>query len=427
MSARTGLWPRVRGVLRWWPEYLVLVLLCMAVQIPVGVVALDREHENPFDEQSASVVWDFSALNAGPPPEDGWPFEAYSTTSELDSPTQIMIKRTWWMWRIRAVHEGPDPHRQMHQTRWGWPLTALWSGGAYSSRPEFPAGSTGASHFADHIVARVAWFGLLHNSMLFGAFLLTLIFSTSVVVQRMRFKEAPKPARRGWLADSFEARHRRGVLGAIGIGLMASVVSSAVAANSLNHVIHFVAAPGFNAPGWLTPLDVRLPSTRWGWPPDPQWNLPDRPESDFVFAIPDGPGFQHFSSVTRASREYLCRAKFYGWPLTSLADGSWTIEPATDRPQLGELRPRSAVERVDLPLRVHWPGFILNPLLAVIVLWPLVFGVPRLWVWWVVRRRWLSGHCVTCNYDCVGLERCPECGRVVGAIGMSPTREGAGI
>ncbi len=413
-------------LLRWWPEYLVLVLLCMAVQIPVGAIALDREFDSPLDERSSSVDWDGSTPNAVPPPEDGWPFEAYPTTGQQHPPTQIRINRTWWMSSISAIHAGEDLHRSMRQTRWGWPLMALWSGGAYSSKPEFLSRVAGAQHFADNVVARVVWHGLVLNSMLFGTILLATVLLTSIAARRMSVKYLPELARKPWMADAMEAPRGRLLLGAIGIGLIASVASSAVAANSLNHANHYLAPAGFNAPAWLTPIDGRLPSTRWAWSPDPHWNVPDRPARSSVVVLPAGAGFTQLSSAERASKEYICLGRFYGWPLTSLADGSWTIEPAAERSVLGELRPLSFGNTVYLPLRVHWPGFILNPILAVIVLWPLVFGLPRLWAWWVVRRRRLSGHCVVCNYDCVGLERCPECGRVVEAIGASPTRERAG-
>jgi hypothetical protein len=408
MPERPRLWGRVGSVLRWWPEYLVLVLLCMAVQIPVGVLALNT----PLEGKPADLKWSRNASDAGPPPFAGWPFSPAHFTSPWPDPTEIRISRGGWQQRTEASQKDGQMKRESYMVEWGWPMAAVWHGTSnVQLSPSAPRIGLRSSPFI--IFARVSWSGLTANSMMLALPLVMLV----VIVHGRAGSRSPRRhlgARRIYLAMG----------SVVGLGLLASVASSALAAESMNS-IHRDLTSGFAAKPWLTPVDGAMRSRNWPFEPDPSWSLPLSPPTTTVLPINAGAGFLHVGRAQRPEGEYIGMGFFYGWPLASFVTGTWNLMPA---PNPDGTPGQQGVQQLrQVPLHINWSGFILSPLLAVLVLWPLVFGLPRLAVWWVVRHRRQKDQCVTCRYDCYGLERCPECRRVVEASGASPTRERGGI
>ncbi|MEO1130453.1 MAG: hypothetical protein AAFX05_12210 [Planctomycetota bacterium] len=104
----------------------------------------------------------------------------------------------------------------------------------------------------------------------------------------------------------------------------------------------------------------------------------------------------------------------FGWPLRSMSftDHAWQsggFSPTYEFEQAWSLEIPRGLHPVDpnnrIPLRVLWPGMIVNS-----VLFALMFASPL-----IVRRelRRRRGGCGSCGYDVAGVARCPECGRDV--------------
>ncbi len=401
MPERPGPWARVRSALRWWPEYLVLVLLCMAVQIPVGVLALDT----PLEGKPAQVEWSLYATDAGPPPFEGWPFSPEHFTSPWPDPAEIRISREGWQRRTEASQDDGDTKRAMYIVEWGWPMAAVWRGSSQVRLSEFtPRLGLLSSPFI--IFARVSWTGLIANSMMLGLPLVVLVAMAAGVAGSRSPRRHPRARRIYVVAGSV-----------VGLALLASVAMSALAAESMNASTRDIAS-GLAAKPWLTPVDGSVRARNWPFLPDESWKLPPRPATSTVNPMRAGAGFLQVAKAQRPEGEYIGMGFHYGWPLASFAKGNWDLMPAPNSD--GSPNAQGIQTLREVPLHINWSGFILSPFLAVLVLWPLLFGLPRLAVWWVVRRRRQKDQCVTCRYDCYGLERCPECGRVVEAAEQGP-------
>jgi hypothetical protein len=435
MPERPRLWGRVGSALRWWPEYLVLVLLFVAVQIPVGVIALDR----PLMFPAATVEWSSqSDQHSGPPPEAGWPAEVAARTKGWPSPTSISINSTWLRRTndYSAWGDGGLKHDiySAGVDAWGWPWTAvsratigLWPGVAY------PRGGAGDVD----TVADLHWGGLAINAFV-AASLVALV--CVLVVSVVQLERRRVPAEGGHRSGAPRSRLSRLLFEAAILALVGSIASSVIATTSVNRS----ARPWITVqptPKWLVAIHGAMHTGAWPVAADARLKFPERPTNISVESNWGGFGITIGGTAQSPNGEFRSIARRYGVPFSTFVGGEWWVRSAvatapaqTPPPPFksgaadsgidpSDLEPRTVewsgsvvydeVQSGRVPLRAAWSGLLLNPIFAVIVLWPVVFGLPRLWVWWVVRRRRLSGHCVTCNYDCVGLERCPECGRVL--------------
>ena len=114
-----------------------------------------------------------------------------------------------------------------------------------------------------------------------------------------------------------------------------------------------------------------------------------------------------------------------GWPLLALQSPyRWTFIPSDGWTTQVELLGPGIVVSTDrkhkiiglpfvLPLRPIWPGFAINTMFYVALLWLLTLGpftARRM-----IRRK--RGRCIKCGYDLRGTEHevCPECGKELSA------------
>jgi hypothetical protein len=115
---------------------------------------------------------------------------------------------------------------------------------------------------------------------------------------------------------------------------------------------------------------------------------------------------------------YLYCEDARGWPMCALRleteVRSWSVTPANVETHNGIVlweNPAYAVDRIALPLRPIWSGFIVDTLLFGVVAFVLLFGPGMLRR--QARRR--TGRCECCGYDLRGNtnDQCPECGHVM--------------
>jgi hypothetical protein len=92
-----------------------------------------------------------------------------------------------------------------------------------------------------------------------------------------------------------------------------------------------------------------------------------------------------------------------GWPSPSLIGGVWQTHSGRHIAATDAMRP---TDRVLLPVRPLWPGFLINTLFYAAILW-LLFAIPGR-----IRRtmRLKRGLCPKCAYPLGSSDLCTECG-----------------
>ncbi len=180
-----------------------------------------------------------------------------------------------------------------------------------------------------------------------------------------------------------------------------------------NIMVHASGGPGsslFALPDWthcrwLTPdlaghpIPIRAEELSPGTPP--AWSR--------FLAAPDNPAYDYYAPTQTG----VCIEVASGWPMRSAS--YFAAEPNGPGPYnvregivLANITPTLNTTPRVIPLRIHWPGAIVNTLVyAAALLVPFTF-VPML------RRhlRHRAGRCAQCNYDlrATTTGTCPECG-----------------